>query len=361
MRDPCDFMSVALDLAARAAGDTFPNPLVGAVVVRDGRMIGQGFHRAAGELHAERAALADGVDARGAVLYVTLEPCSHVGRQPPCVDAIVAAGIARVVVGAMDPNPRTAGSGIRRLRLANIEVEVLDDPRCVRAIEDFAVWVRTPLPYIAVKMAASLDGFVSPRRDERYQLTGDAWARELQELRHRHQAVMVGAGTVRIDDPLLTVREGVRRVPYERVVIGGERPLSPQLRLFATPHGYARTIVIVTDRTRGAQAHLASIARIMVAPSQAGGAVDLRAAMQQLQTEFGIVSVLCEGGPTLASALLRAGLAQRLYWVLAPRLLAGENAVAVLGGDRATPLPGVRLDSVRSVGDDVLLSGSLHV
>src|SRR5579884_3487323 len=212
------YVARACELAQRGVGSTSPNPPVGAVLVRDGETLGEGYHRVRGGPHAEIEALDDarknGKDPRGATLFVSLEPCNHHGLTPPCSEAIVAAGIARVVIGAPDPNPKTNAGGIARLREAGINAQIVHDAWAQRLIEPFSVAVRTARPYITLKMAASLDGYVAPKPGAHW-LTGEVARERVRELRAAHDAVMVGAGTVRVDDPQLTVRPAhARRKPY---------------------------------------------------------------------------------------------------------------------------------------------------
>jgi len=200
------YLARACELAARGNGSTAPNPPVGAVLVRGGRTLAEGFHHRRGEAHAEIEALhAARGDARGATLYVSLEPCDHAGLTPPCTRAVIEAGVARVVVGALDPNPRTAGAGLERLRGAGVDVVLADDASARDLIEAFAVWIRGPRPFVTLKMAASLDGYVAPSPGPHW-LTGSEAREFVRELRCEHDAVIVGAGTVVVDDPRLTVR-----------------------------------------------------------------------------------------------------------------------------------------------------------
>ncbi|MHB8146732.1 MAG: bifunctional diaminohydroxyphosphoribosylaminopyrimidine deaminase/5-amino-6-(5-phosphoribosylamino)uracil reductase RibD [Vulcanimicrobiaceae bacterium] len=355
-----DFLEHAVVLAKRARGNTFPNPTVGAVLVKDGTIVGEGFHKYAGSEHAEVVALHQRADARGATLYVTLEPCAHQGRQPACTEAIIAAGLRRVVVGSMDPNPRTAGSGVAQLRAAGIDVEVCDDESCRRLVEDFAVWMTSKYPYVGLKMASSLDGFVGSVSGTTHQVTGAVWLAELQRLRYEYQAIMVGAGTALVDDPLLTVRDGARRVPFARIVVAGSRALPPSLRVFRLLPGYRRTIVVVADGAAAWVRELRELADIVVSPG-IQSEVDLPGALAAMRNEFAIHSILCEGGPTLAGGLLASNMVNRFYWVIAPTFLAGESAVPVLTPPKnELRTTGLKFDLVERFGKDVLLSGPIE-
>jgi len=329
--------------------------------VRGARTLGEGFHRFKGSAHAEvealHAAAVAGHDVRGATIYVSLEPCNHHGATPPCSEALVAAGLARVVVGALDPNPRTAAGGVARLRDAGLEVDVAHDPLAAAIVEDFAVAVRAGRPYVRLKMAASLDGYVAPEPGN-YRLTGEPARAFVRDLRAAYDAVLVGAGTLRCDDPLLTVRPPrARRVPYRRVVACGERPPDPAARVFVPVDGYAPTLLLVPARSREAFAPLEAVAEVAYVAAGANGRLDPASALRELRAR-GIASVLCEGGPALAGSLLSAGLVDRLDWLIAPLTLAGPGALPALAPEAAGRTQ-VRFERVELLGDDLLVSGRL--
>jgi diaminohydroxyphosphoribosylaminopyrimidine deaminase/5-amino-6-(5-phosphoribosylamino)uracil reductase len=350
------FLERSYELASRAAGSTSPNPPVGAVLVRDGRVIGEGYHHRAGLAHAEVNALAQAGDARGATLYVSLEPCNHAGRTPPCTHAIVERGIARVVAGTLDPNPRTNGAGAAYLREHGIDVEIAGDERARRVIESFSVAIRRDRPYLALKMAMSLDGRVTSRPGVRAQLTSEAARGYVRELRIACDAVMVGAGTVRVDDPQLTVRPPYHRLrPYVRAIVCETDTVPEQSRVFEPVTDYAATIVLAPGGARERFANLRRADVIFVGDDRAKE-LDLAAAMRALGDK-GIQSVLCEGGPTLAARLLAAGLVDRCYWAIAPVLLTTGEAVPVLAGaDLATLGRRLRFESCERIGEDVVIS-----
>ena len=333
---PCDrlYLERAYELATRGAGSTAPNPPVGAVVVRDGRAVGEGYHRRAGEAHAERIALERaGSLARGATLYVSLEPCRHHGRTPPCTQAVLDAGIARVVAGTKDP---TGHGGAHDLRDAAVAVTIAGDPQARELIEAFAVAHASDRPYVALKMAASLDGMVASRPGIAQRIGSDAEARYVRDLRTRFDAVLVGAATVRIDDPQLTVRPHHDRArPYVRIVARGRQPIPPRSRIFESVDGYDETIVL--------------------SPEAGAERVDLETALPALRAR-GIYSVLCEGGPRLAAGLLAGRLVDRIYWALAPRFLQRPGAVPALSGCDVSRV-GLYFDRVERVGSDVMISG----
>jgi diaminohydroxyphosphoribosylaminopyrimidine deaminase / 5-amino-6-(5-phosphoribosylamino)uracil reductase len=338
------------------------------VLVRDGVTLGEGWHHRRGEAHAEVEALRDararGNDPEGATAYVSLEPCDHFGRTPPCSAALVDARVARVVIGALDPNPRTAGGGVRRLRDAGIAVEVRDDARALALLERFRWTIAHDRPYVTLKMASSLDGCVTARPGEQLWLTGAAARERVRELRIEHDAVMVGAGTIRVDDPQLTIRpHATRRKPYSRVVVCETDPVPPESRVFAPPadgpaYAYARTIVLAPTGARARFASLEGLADVVYAGEPDATTLDLRAVLVALR-EREVTSVLCEGGPTLAGRLLAARLVQRIVWLVAPRFLRGEQAVPVLAGAELGGLDGWRFDRIERLGDDVMLSADL--
>jgi diaminohydroxyphosphoribosylaminopyrimidine deaminase / 5-amino-6-(5-phosphoribosylamino)uracil reductase len=342
-------------LAARGLGNTSPNPPVGAVLVRDGVTVGEGFHHRCGEPHAETEALRVAADAaRGATLYVSLEPCDHTGLTPPCTQALIAAGVSRVVVGALDPDPRTSGGGVARLRAAGIDTDVVGDGRARGLIERFTVAARSPRPFVTLKMAASLDGFVAPSPGP-YWLTGPEVRAFVRELRAEHDAVLVGAGTVLSDDPLLTVRPPhARRVPYRRVCICDGRPVSADRRIFAAEDGYGPTVVLAAGpRERFGQ--LERLAEVVCVGEGDQETVDIEKGLVALK-KLGIESVLCEGGPRLAARLLAAGAVDRLEWLIAPQLLAGPSAVPALAAAEAFDGHTWTIDRCEMLGPDVRLS-----
>jgi len=350
------FLERACELAQRGEGSTAPNPPVGAVIVRERRTLGEGFHRARGSAHAEVEAIDDarnrGHDLRGATLYVTLEPCDHHGATPPCTDAVLAAGCSRVVVGASDPNPKTAGAGIARLRAGGVDIVLADDARSHALIESFSVWIRSMRPYVTLKMAASIDGYVAPQPGSHW-LTGAASRERVRELRTQHDAVMVGAGTIRVDDPQLTVRPPhARRKPYLRIVGCEDAPVPATSRVFEPAPGYARTIVLSPAGTRDRFKPLEKVADCRYVED--GDRLDLTAALGSLK-EAGVSSILCEGGPTLAAGLLRSGLVDRVIWLLAPVFLASERAVPALARGQGA-LGTWKFDSIEQVGEDLWLT-----
>lgn len=357
------FMARAVELARLGEGRTAPNPPVGAVLVRDGSIVGEGFHPAAGEPHAEIFALrAAGELARGADLYVTLEPCCHHGRTGPCCEALIATGVRRVYYGVVDPNPRVAGAGLARLRAAGIEVvpgPLTDD--CRRLIAPFAKHLRTGRPYVILKAAMTLDGQTATSAGDSQWISG-AQSRELvHHLRNRVDAVMVGADTVLADDPRLTVRlpEGGRNPA--RVVLDGTLRTPPESRVFAGEAPGRRLLMTAVGLPERALAPYRARGVEIVAVPRGDAHLDLGALLDALGT-LGLQSLLVEGGGRLSGALLRAGLVDRLMLFAAPLLLGGSDGRPLFHGPGAARLAdALRLHDLRvsRVGDDLLLEGEL--
>ena len=351
------YMRRALELAKLGMGHTSPNPMVGAVIVKDGRIIGGGYHERCGSLHAERSALAHcGADPRGAVMYVTLEPCCHHGRQPPCTDAILAAGISRVVVGSGDPNPLVAGRGIEILRSHGVEVtEHVLSGECEALNAVFFHYIRTGMPYAALKYAMTLDGKIAAYTGESKWITGTAAREHVHRLRGRYRGIMCGVGTVLADDPLLTCRIPGGRDPVRIVCDSALRtPLGSNLVRTAreTPLIIA---TLCTDDARTAP-YVDAGCEVITLPAR-DGHIGLSALMRELGRRE-IDGLLIEGGATLNWSALEAGLARRVYAYIAPKLLGGTAAKSPIGG-LGFPSPGagteLSIERTERLGDDILL------
>lgn len=346
-------MERALELALEGWGRVSPNPLVGAVLLRDGQVIGEGYHEEFGEPHAEVRALTSCDDPGGATLVVNLEPCAHQGKTPPCADALIEAGVGRVVFAVRDPDPKAGGGG-ERLRRAGVEVESGLLAERAAALNAPFLWtrVRPGRPFVALKLATSLDGFIADRSGESRWISGEAARDYVQWLRAGFDALAVGRRTAEADDPQLTVRgrRQPRRAPM-RVVFTSSGGLSPELRLVRTARDVPTLILSIGSREGGVAGGTALTGlgvRALRAP-------DLGTALGQLR-ELGVVSLLVEGGGTLAGALLDAGLVDRLYWIQAPRWLG--CGVPAFGAGRAIPLPESPswvVTERRSLGPDTLL------
>jgi len=353
------FMRTALKLAARGRGRTAPNPMVGAVVVSAGRVVGQGWHRRAGEPHAEVLALRQaGEAAKGATLYVSLEPCCHHGRTPPCTDAILAAGVSRVVAAMQDPFPKVAGGGFAQLRGAGVEVAtgVLDE-EARELNRAFIRAVETGLPWVTLKMAMTLDGKIATRTGDSRWVTGETARRFVHGLRNQCDAVMVGIGTVRADDPLLTCRLHRGRNPL-RVVVDARAELPLTSRLAQTARG-TPTLLAVSQEAEITHLEAAAI-EVERIPS-VEGRVDIAALLRRL-VERGIHSVLCEGGAVLAGSLLDARLVDDVVWFIAPKLVGGEGPGPVAGGGVERMAEAFRIEKprIRRYGEDLAVLGCLN-
>ncbi len=355
------YLERTYELAARGIGSTAPNPPVGAVVVRDGKIVGEGYHHKAGEPHAEVNAIRAAGDVRGATVYVSLEPCNHVGRTPACSLSLLEAGVRRVVAGAIDPNPKTNGGGVARLRDAGIEVTIAGDERARKLIEPFAFAVIHERPYVALKMAMSLDGCITSKPGVQEWLTSEAERLYVRDLRIAYDAVMVGAGTVRVDDPQLTVRPPRHRLrPFTRVVVCETDTVAESSRVFASLEDYEKTIVLAPAGAKQRFENLREVAEVLFVGDESATQLDLSDGMKTLRA-FGIQSVLCEGGPTLGARLIEGDVVDRFYWAIAPVLLSNAEAVPVLAGaNLATIGRRLRFDGMERAGEDVVLTGVLE-
>jgi diaminohydroxyphosphoribosylaminopyrimidine deaminase/5-amino-6-(5-phosphoribosylamino)uracil reductase len=345
-------MARALELAARGLYTTDPNPRVGSVIVRDARVIGEGWHVRAGEPHAEVLALhAAGPQARGATVYVTLEPCSFTGRTPPCADALIAAGVARVVCSSVDPHPRVAGAGIERLRAAGIAVSTGLFAAEARALNvGFFSRFERGRPWVRLKLAMSLDARTAPAGGGKVWISGEEARADVQEWRARSGAVLTGAGTVRIDDPRLDVRLAYGawiRQPL-RVLLDPMLSCATSAKLF---HGDGALVFAAIDAPLRSE----SSARVERLPRAAGG-LDLRAVAARL-AELEVNELLVECGPRLAGAFVSAGLVDELLLYVAPKLLGADAAplLHVSGMGPPGSLPDFEIQDVRRIGEDLRL------
>ncbi|TNC52108.1 bifunctional diaminohydroxyphosphoribosylaminopyrimidine deaminase/5-amino-6-(5-phosphoribosylamino)uracil reductase RibD [Rubellimicrobium rubrum] len=346
-------MALALALGRRGMGRVWPNPAVGCVIVRGGRVLGRGWTADGGRPHAETQALAQAGDARGATAYVTLEPCAHHGRTPPCAEALVASGVARVVVAVGDPDPRVAGRGIAILQAAGIAVTT--GVREAEARADHAGFLRRVTegrPWLTLKLAASLDGRIATATGESQWITGPAARARVHALRARHDAVLVGAGTARDDDPLLTVRGMGERPQPVRVVLSRDLRLPLDGQLART----ARAVPLWLLHAAGADAAPweALGVRCLPCPVEAG-TLDLRGALEVLAAQ-GITRVFCEGGGQVAASLLDGDLVDELVLFQAGVALGAEGRpmLGALGIERLAEAPRLRLAGMEAIGGDVM-------
>jgi diaminohydroxyphosphoribosylaminopyrimidine deaminase/5-amino-6-(5-phosphoribosylamino)uracil reductase len=352
-------MARALELASRGVALASPNPIVGAVIVRAGRVISEGFHTYDGRKHAEIVALERaGTAARGATLYVNLEPCSHAGRTGPCSRAIIGAGIKRVVAAIRDPNPLVAGAGFRELRGAGIEVDIGDADTEARALnESFAKWIRIRLPFVTLKSAMTLDGKIAAARGRTTAITSSASREAVQQLRRASDAILTGIGTVLTDDPLLTDRTGLpRRRPLLRVVMDSRLRLPLRSALVRSTRGDVLIFTRVSPNSAKARALSRAGVEVVQLPVR-GEKLDLHAALIELGKRE-ILSVLLEAGSNLNGAALSAGIVDKIALFIAPKIFGASDVMWTRWprGSRVVMQP-LRDMKCRHSGTDILLEG----
>jgi len=369
------FMRQALALARRGYGTTSPNPMVGAVLVKHGKVVGRGWHRRAGMPHAEIEALRDvqkrGNSTKGATLHVTLEPCCTHGRTPPCTEAIIAAGIKRVVIGATDPNPKHAGEGFKILRRSGIEVVhgILAD-ECTRLNEAFNHWIVHRTPFVTVKAAMTLDGKIATASGESKWITGEQARAHGMKLRQGSDAILVGVNTVLADDPSLTVRcqvPGVRRQEKQlrRIVLDSMARTPLVAKVVSDEHAAWTTIVVSQRAPKSRVAALAKRVRVLVCPDTRSTKHEARLNLRWLLKKLGadnVTSMLVEGGGEVNASFLMGGFAQRVAFFYAPKILGGRDSRRAVAGQGAASLAEVlKLTDVewRKLGPDLLLMARL--
>ena len=367
------FMEHALTLARKGIGLASPNPTVGCLIVRDGEIVGEGFHQYEWRDHAEIVALKTaGEKAHGATLYVTLEPCNHKGRTGPCTEAIIAAGVQRVVAAMEDPNPVTCGRGFERLRAAGIEVEsgvCEEEARCLN--EAFACWIRTGRPFVTLKAALTLDGQLAlrdeskkihkrkkaPRRAHREWITSEESRAEVHRMRHAADALLTGIGTIQADDPLLTDRSGLpRRKPLLRVILDSRLSLSPRSRIVKTADDDVLVFTTESANSRKARALEKTGAEVVKLHSRAG-----RISLEAVLTELGrreILSVLLEAGPTLNGAALATGIVHKLFLFYAPKIAGAARVPFAIAPN--LKLPALQKVRAQSFGPDIGMEAYLQ-
>jgi diaminohydroxyphosphoribosylaminopyrimidine deaminase / 5-amino-6-(5-phosphoribosylamino)uracil reductase len=343
------FMRRALKLAERGRYSVSPNPMVGCVIVRDGEVIAEGWHRRAGEPHAEIEALRQIGDAKGATMYVTLEPCAHQGRTPPCTDAVIASGVRRVVVAMRDPHDIVNGRGIERLRSNGIDVVTGVGEAEARRLNEKFVWaVSQKIPFVLVKAAMTLDGKLATISGESQWITSEEARERSMALREEYDAILVGSGTVRSDNPRLTRRLGLNGsiTPWTRVVLDGDGDMPAHAQLLSDG---VKTLVF-TGAKRDVSANVEII--------RTDGRADLGSVLAELYAR-GIQSVIVEGGAVVISDFIRAGLWQKMIVFVAPALIGGAQAPSIFTGDgvrRLTEALRFRFDRAELVGRDLMLT-----
>jgi len=359
-----DYMVMALELAERGRGRTSPNPMVGAVLVRDNEIVGRGYHARAGDDHAEIVALKDaGEQARGATLYINLEPCCHHGRTPPCVDAVIEAGVKRAVVAMLDPSDKVNGKGIAELRRAGIEVEVgLLTEEANRLNEVFIKYVTTAKPFVFLKVAMSLDGRIATSTGESKWITCEESRARVHQLRDQVDGVLVGCGTVAEDDPELTTRlpDGDGKDPT-RVILDGRANVPIDARVLAEGSSGASWVVVGESAESGRVERLRKSGAEVIVLADSDGRVDFDAVLRELGRRE-VASLLIEGGKGVFTEALKSGAVDKVLAFVAPVILGGDArfaAVGELGVERVSDALRLRDVSVERVGKDVLIEGYL--
>ena len=359
------YMNLALDLARKSEGQTNPNPLVGAVIVKSGKVVAKGYHEKAGLPHAEAIALNKaGTKARGADLYVNLEPCCHHGRTPPCTEAIISAGIKRVILGIRDPNRLVNGRGIRFLRKQGVEVVIGVLRRdCHKINEHFIKYITTGRPWVILKSAVSLDGKIATRTGDSKWITGSKARAYAHRLRSRVDAILVGAETVRMDDPQLTVRpkkKGMRN-PV-RIIVSGKGSISTSAKIFNNAHKERVIYVANASLPLIRKKKLQKIGVEVLLVKYRKKKVDLLLLMDALG-KMKITSIMIEGGSEISGNALKEKLIDKLIYFLAPKIIGGKNAPGPVGGQgisRIEDFIEVKEISIEKLGNDFVIEGNIY-
>jgi diaminohydroxyphosphoribosylaminopyrimidine deaminase/5-amino-6-(5-phosphoribosylamino)uracil reductase len=360
--DDQHFMQMALGLAIKGEGFTSPNPMVGAVVVKDGRVVGSGYHQMAGGPHAEVNAIdAAGKLAKGATLYVTLEPCNHTGRTPPCTRKILEAGIKRVVVSMMDPNEDVAGGGAGFLEQRGIRVTTgVCREQARKLIEAFVKFVRTRRPFVIAKCAATLDGRIATRSGDSKWVTGEKSRQFVHRLRHAVDGILVGINTVRTDNPSLTTRlpDGLGKDPV-RIILDTHLSISPEAKLLRQESAADTILVVGKPVMQDKQTALEKDGIRVIQSKLKNGLIDMDALMDRLGA-MGLTSLLIEGGSRVLTSAFSAGIVDKVFFFYAPKILGGDDGIPICSG----PSPELMSQSiavnninVRRFGDDVMIEG----
>jgi diaminohydroxyphosphoribosylaminopyrimidine deaminase/5-amino-6-(5-phosphoribosylamino)uracil reductase len=355
-------MRRAIRLAKKGRGQVSPNPMVGAVVVRRGEVIGQGCHRRAGGAHAEVEAISQARrKVRGADLYANLEPCSHVGRTPPCTELIIESGIQKVFVGMKDPNPLVSGKGIDRLKAAGIGVAVgIEEQKCRELNEVFVKYITQKVPFVILKVAATLDGKIATETGDSRGISGEKALGFVHRLRDEVDAILVGIGTVLSDDPLLTTRlKGTRGKDPVRVIVDGQLKIPLNAKVLNLTSA-ARTLVAATNRaSRDKAKRIEELGHEVVTVTSRGGRVDLKALLKELGRRE-VTSLLIEGGTEIITSALKGGIVDKACFIYAPKIVGGGGASGITGGKGvrwirdALPLEKVK---VKRLGPDIFVEG----
>lgn len=359
-----EYMKRAIELAKKGTGFVNPNPLVGAVIVKDDRIIGEGYHHKYGEAHAERDALANCHESpKGATIYVTLEPCCHHGKQPPCTEAILEAGISRVVVGSMDPNPLVSGKGVSYLEQHGIRVDgLLLNQECLNINKVFFHYIKDKKPYVIMKYAQTLDGKIATESGLSKWITGEKARERVHQDRHRYSAIMVGVGTVLLDDPMLNCRLSEIEPSHPTRIICDSHLRTPLDSKIVQTADTIRTIIATTsDDEARKEEYLKCGVEIITTECDENKCVDLNELMQCLG-QLGIDSVILEGGGTLNWSAMSSGIVDEVQAYIAPKIFGGDKAKTPVGGKGVkAPDDAFKLKNTRitQLGEDILVEGEL--
>lgn len=364
------YMRRAIKLALKGEGFVHPNPLVGAVIVKDEKIIGEGYHEVCGGLHAERNAIKNAKEKWGdraegvlkeATMYVTLEPCCHYGKTPPCTEAIIENKIGKVVIGSMDPNPKVSGGGVEVLKKANINVVCnFMQPECVELNKVFSHYIKTKRPYVVMKYAMTLDGKIATKTGDSKWITGEKAREHVHKLRHKYTGIMVGIGTVLADDPMLNCRIEGLESPV-RIVCDTNLKIPMDSNIVKTANEY-KTIVITCSKDKEKIDSLIekNVEVLRVKPN--GKHVDLHSAMDELG-KIEIDSILLEGGGTLNGSMMEAGLVHKVMAYIGPKIFGGTNAKGPVSGNGVEKVGCaffLKNSKVTSLGEDILVESEVN-
>ena len=359
------FMEIALELAARGKGYTSPNPMVGAVVVKDDKIVGKGWHEKVGGPHAEVNAIDDaGEQAAGSTIYVTLEPCNHQGRTPPCTRRILSAGIKQVIMAMKDPNPDVSGGGANFLIQNGISVKSgVCEAEARRLNESFIKYITTKRPFVTLKCAATLDGRIATRTGDSKWVTGELSRKYVHELRHEIDAIMVGVNTVKTDNPSLTTRlDDKKGVDPIRIVLDTKLSIPENSKLLQIPSSSDTLIITGYSESSPKRTAIESMGVKVIDAALKDGRIDLDALMDQLGKR-GITSLLVEGGARVAASALQAKIVDKINFFYAPKILAGDDGVPICSGlgpelmAQSIPVGNIR---VRQFDNDIMIEGYLN-
>ena len=363
--NPENYMKTAIKLARKARGRTSPNPMVGALVVKNGKIVGRGFHPEAGKPHAEVYALREAGDqARQATMYVTLEPCNHQGRTPPCTEAIIDAGISRVVIGMEDPNPRVAGKGIARLKKAGIETisGILEDS-CRRLNEAYIKYITTGTPFVTLKIAASMDGRIATHTGHSHWISNEKSRRYVHQLRDENDAILIGIGTLLQDNPRLTTRlpQKKGRNPY-RIIVDSRLRTPLHANIFG--EDAREKLILATNCKKHAELKLYQdrVYHLLQVPADELGQLDLKILMEKL-AGLEIMSVLIEGGSEISGSAVDAGIVDKICFFYAPLLIGGRGSTGMMGGRGIEFIPEawrIKDLKIKRFGTDICVEGYLQ-